>query len=77
MDYMKVKNYPELVRDIKTNAIINVDNESLNKYKEERNFKLKVEKSLKINEDLQKEVSNIKNDISDIKNLLTQLIGQK
>ena len=41
-NYIKVKDHPNLVRDSQSNAILNVDNISLNKYKQERDRLLKI-----------------------------------
>lgn len=69
-NYIKVKDYPNLVRDSKSNAILNVDNISLNKYKQERDRLLKLNKVIE-------EHDQIKNDISDIKNMLIKLTENK
>lgn len=66
-EYIKVKDHPNLVRDSKSNAILNVDNAALNKYKEER------ERLLKINS-MVDEHEQMKNDISDIKSMLIKLM---
>ena len=39
-EYLKVIDHPELVRDNKSKAILNNDLDSLNKYREERTFKM-------------------------------------
>jgi hypothetical protein len=68
--YAKVENYPNLLRDLNTNAIINVDKKSLNTYTRTKKNK-EIEKN-KL-EKLQIEVNEIKNDISEIKYLLKNL----
>ena len=69
-NYIKVKDHPNLVRDSKSNAILNVDIESLNKYKQERDRLLKLNRVVEEHE-------QIKNDISDIKNMLIELMEKK
>lgn len=69
-NYLKVKDYPEFVRDKKSNAILNIDSVSLNKYKEERNKLINMNKVIKEHE-------KMKNDISDIKSMLIELMEKK
>ena len=69
-NYIKVKDHPNLVRDSKSNAILNVDIESLNKYKQERDYLLKIKNVVKEHEQM-------KNDISDIKSMLLKLMESK
>lgn len=64
---LKVKDNPGLVRDSKSKAIISEDIDSYNAYIQERNFRSQVQT-------VEKEVSNLKNEISDIKALLQQLV---
>ena len=66
-EYLKVIDHPELVRDNKSKAILNNDLDSLNKYREERTFKMKLQNVINDNE-------KIKSDITEIKNLLEQLL---
>lgn len=66
-EYIKVKDHPNLVRDKKSNAIINVDDNGFNKYKKERDEILRKEK----------EHEQMKNDITSIKELLSKLLEQK
>jgi hypothetical protein len=66
MDYIKVKDHPNLVRDKNTKAVLTIDNSSLNKYKKER------QKLMKINNSLN-EIDDIKGELSDIREMLTEL----
>ena len=66
-EYLKVIDHPELVRDNKSKAILNNDLDSLNKYREERTFKMKLQNVINDNE-------KMKTDIAEIKNLLEQLL---
>jgi len=70
MDYLKVKDHPDLVRDTKSKAILNTDVHSLNKYKEEREFKMKLHKIVEENQQM-------KSEISEIKNLLLKVLEKK
>lgn len=69
--HIKVENYNSLVRDIRSNAIINTDKDGYERYKS-----LKKSKSMeKIRIDqIESDLSNLKNDISEIKDLLKFLI---
>ena len=69
-NYIKVKDHPNLVRDTISNAILNVDNDALNKYKQERDRLLKLNRVVEEHE-------QIKNDISDIKSMLIKLMENK
>lgn len=69
-DYLKVKDHPDLVRDTKSNAILNTDVSALNKYKEEREFKLRLARVIQ-------EHDEVKKDISDIKSMLSELLKQR
>lgn len=73
MDYIKVKDKDNLLRDINSNGIVNTDEESyavyLDSYKRRLNSVKRVEK-------LEDQVNEIKDDISEIKNLLLNLVNQ-
>jgi hypothetical protein len=60
MEYIKVKDHPDLVREAASNAILNIDNRALNKYKEEREEKRRLMNVMKENENLRSEVDEIK-----------------
>jgi hypothetical protein len=61
--------YPGLVRDTVSTAVINTNKEAFDNYKMAREEKLRVQK-------LAGEVSNLQQDVSEIKGLLMQLIKQ-
>lgn len=69
MKYAKVKENPALVRDMDSMAILNTDKNSLNKYKEEREYKLKLAKVVSEHE-------QIKQDLTDIKSMLAALLNR-
>tara|TARA_R110002012_G_scaffold256549_1_gene436746 strand:+ start:287 stop:493 length:207 start_codon:yes stop_codon:yes gene_type:complete len=67
---IKVKNYPNLVRDPKSKAIINMD---LGGYNERKQKILVNDKMINMNN----EINNLKQSVDDIKNLLQQLIKRQ
>ena len=68
-EFLKVKDSKDLIRQKQSNAILNTNTKELNKYKEEREEKIKLKK-------LVEENNQMKNDIEEIKSLLKQLLGQ-
>lgn len=64
----KVQDFPGLVRDSKSKAIVNEDVEAYNRHKKEKEFRNKM---LNIEQD----VTNLKNDMDDIKSMLKHLIS--
>jgi hypothetical protein len=72
MDYLKVEGYNNLVRDPNTNSIINTNMTEYQQYVARRNIKNEENKKLDI---LESDVTNIKNDLNEIKTLLRSLIN--
>lgn len=70
VEFMKVRDNKDLVRQTQSNAVLNTNLKELNKYKIEREEKMRLKK-------LFDESEQMKNDIDEIKSLLRQLIGQK
>lgn len=70
-EFAKVKEHPDLVRDLKSQAVLNVDNKSLNLYKKGREKRLMQQQKF---EGIQEEIDSIKNDITEIKDLLLQIV---
>lgn len=68
--YIKVENKPGLVRDRNSKAILNSDAVALNKYKEEREQKKRFLSVIQEHE-------NLKNDVSEIKEMLKTLLGKR
>lgn len=70
MEKIKVENHPNLYRDANTNMIINSDSSSYNSYismkKNKENEKKRIEK-------LESDIGEVKNDLSEIKELLRNL----
>ena len=69
-EYHRVKGHDDLRRDPKTNSIINTNVSEYNQYVTRR--KLKNKENEKI-ENLEKDLSDLKNDIDEIKSLLRSL----
>jgi polyhydroxyalkanoate synthesis regulator phasin len=71
MEYIKVKNQPSLVRDPHTNSIINTNMAEYNEYVARR--KSKSSETQRV-ENLESDVSEIKDDLNEIKSLLKMLV---
>jgi hypothetical protein len=66
MKYAKVENHPDLVRDLKSGAIINTN---VDQYHAARRRKTRVRKE-------KQEIQNLKNEMKEIKELLHMLINK-
>ena len=64
MNLIPVKDHPDLVRDSRTGAILNINKEEIQKKKLQNSKILQRDR----------EIEQLKNDVSDIKNLLQQLL---
>lgn len=71
MDHIKVKDHTNLVRDQKTQAILNIDMKEYNNYMKIKQIKDNESNRVK---KLESDVSGMKDDLNDIKNLLRSLI---
>jgi hypothetical protein len=69
---MKVKGYSHLLRNPKTNSIINNNMTEYQEYITRRDTK--IEESQKV-QNLEEDLANMKSDIGEIKNLLRSLIN--
>lgn len=69
MQYLKVKEAEELVRDTSSSAILNTDMDALKAYK------LRKTKDNKL-EQIAREHEEIKRDMNEIKDLLKELLGR-
>ena len=67
MNYTKVKDSEDLVKDNNSGAILNINNDALRAYRQAR------EKNMRMHE----KVNQMENDISDIKSLLNELVKGK
>ena len=73
MEYSKVEGHSHLLRDSKTNSIINTNMVEYQEYLNRRNVKASENQKVQT---IEEEVYNIKNDISEIKSLLKELLKQ-
>mgnify|MGYP003110894964 FL=1 len=73
MDDIRVKGHSDLVRDPMTNAIINTNKSAYEEYIKRRDIKRS--ESQKV-EDLELELSCIKDDLNEIKSLLRRLTNE-
>jgi len=69
--YLKVTDHENLVRDTRSRALLNTDRSELEAYYAERDMKLK---ELQEKQALENKVNKLEQDMSDIKNLLQQLV---
>jgi hypothetical protein len=76
-NYIKVIDHPELVRDKESNAILNTDLKALNKYKQERDYQIKLKNLVKDNDQMKIDVNETKKEISEIKNLLLKVLEKR
>lgn len=72
MKYSRIEGHENLLRDLRTGAVINVDHASYESYLHQK--KLKEREANRIN-NLEYEVSSLKNDLSEIKSLLQELVN--
>ena len=73
MDYLKVEGHANLYRDPNTNSIINANMSEYQEYISRKNIKNNEQQKVQT---IEEEVYNIKNDISEIKSLLKELLKQ-
>ena len=71
MEDVKVKGHSDLVRDPVTNAIINTNKSKYEEYISRRNIKKSETQKV---QDLEDELSCIKDDLNEIKSLLKEII---
>ena len=73
MEYAKVEGHSHLLRDSKTNSIINTNMVEYQEYLNRRNVKEDDDQKI---QHLESDVANIKNDLSEIKSLLRSLVNE-
>jgi len=73
MDRVKVEENKDLERDMKSNAIVNTNKSALEKAKKRQADAQKERDKLR---DVTREVNEIKCEMHDIKNMLTQLLNK-
>jgi hypothetical protein len=80
MEYVKIQSSPSLVRDMTSNAIINTNKEEYLNYINRVSRQTSLDETLINNTEeikvLKKEINSIKEDLSDIKNMLLSLIDK-
>jgi hypothetical protein len=74
IDYLKVDGNDSLIRDTSSKAIINTNVKEYYSYVEKRNTILKQKEEL---DKQSQEITNLKKDMSEIKDMLSILIGKK
>jgi hypothetical protein len=72
--YAKVDAYPNLIRDLDTNAIINTDSTESVNY--DRNKRLRQKKDSEFNK-VKSDIVELKSSVEEIKNLLKEIIDGK
>ena len=73
MEYANVEGHSHLLRDSKTNSIINTNMVEYQEYLNRRN--VKADENQKI-QHLESDVANIKDDLNEIKSLLRSLVNE-
>jgi DNA-binding transcriptional regulator YhcF (GntR family) len=69
VEYYKVTDRKDLIRQKTSKGVVNCDSNELNKYKLEREYKMKVAKVVE-------EHDAMKNDLNEIKDMLKTLLGK-
>lgn len=69
MQIAKVKDAPGLVRDMKTQAVLNTDITALEAYRRKRNKQQEIDEVLS-------DINNMKSDIDQIKSLMQRLLDK-
>ena len=72
MDYYKVKDHSDLVRDPKSGSIINVNSMDYQRYIANR--EVRTEDSQKV-DNVEQDLANLKSEISELKSLLKELVN--
>ena len=73
MSYIKVEGHTNLVRDIKSNAIVNTNKSEFQMYM--KRHKERNEQGDKLR-NVCKEINNLKSELREIKNLLTKVLSK-
>jgi endonuclease I len=72
-NYAKVNGYPNLLRDLDTNAIINVDSIESNNYDRIRKSNKRRREEIDV---IKSDLHNIKSSINEIKSMLREIINE-
>jgi hypothetical protein len=73
MEHLKVEGHTHLYRDPKTNSIVNKNMAEYREYVSRRDMKSEEKQQI---QNLESDVANMKDDISEIKNLLRILVSE-
>jgi hypothetical protein len=73
MEHLKVEGHTHLYRDPKTNSIVNKNMAEYREYVSRRDMKSEEKQQI---QNLESDVANMKEDLSEIKNLLRSLINE-
>jgi hypothetical protein len=71
--YVQIKDNKNFYRDTESNALLNVNAEELKTYYAERDLRLK---EMQKKEEMENKVNQLEEDVSEIKNLLRQLVAK-
>ena len=74
MDYVKIKSSSSLVRDMNSGAVINTNKAEYENYLAKRKTNAEVKEQLRQNSD---DISCIKNELTEVKEMLLALIKQE
>ena len=74
MDYVKVKDHDHLMRNTQSNCIVNTNKAEYDEYLTRR--KLKKSEKNKV-DNLERDISTLRNEITEIKDLLRSLVNGK
>jgi len=74
LNTVKVENSPELVRDMRTNAVLNVDQHGLKKYKETRKKLLSQKREV---EDTRARLSHLETEMVQLRKIISDLASIK
>jgi predicted transcriptional regulator len=74
MNFVKVKDHDGLVRDTSSGAILNTNQADYNSYMTARSKA--IEKEMQFSQQIE-ELNNIKQDVSEIKEMLLQILAKK
>lgn len=70
MNFAKIKDNPEFVRDMKTNAVVRLDTRELDEFNQRRR---KILEEKKEKEETKLRLAKIEDDMQEIKNLLKEI----
>ena len=69
MKYAKVKESPELIRDMESKAVLNTNISALHAYKKKREKQQEIQSAVE-------DINNMKQDINDLKTLMQRILDK-